>query len=297
MVVLVLAVFLVLAGGTAMWVDGKLQRTDAIQSYDGRVGNTSGTNWLLVGSDSRAGLTPEDADRLMAGELDDSVGRTDTIMLVHLPAFGGKATMLSLPRDSFVNIPGYGESKLNEAFSLGGPALLQRTVEEATGLRIDHYAEIGFGGFANVVEAVGGIEICVDEPLDDPMAGINLQAGCQQMDGPTALWYVRSRYASANGDLDRVNRQKQFLSALSHEIASPGLMFNPFKATKVLNALTSSLTVDEGDHVWHLARLAWGMARGAQQETVPTAGTMDTYAGNVLLWDDAAAEGLFSSLR
>ena len=211
---LLLAIVLAFSIGAAVWIDTKLQRIDALQDYDGRLGNTSGTNWLLVGSDSRAGLSQEDADRLMAGELDESVGRTDTIMVVHIPRFGGDATMLSLPRDSWVDIPGYGQNKLNQAFSLGGPALLQQTVEQATGIHLDHYAEIGFGGFANVVDAVGGVEMCLDEPLDDPMAGINLQAGCQELDGPTALGYVRSRYASAQGDLDRVERQRKFLSLI-----------------------------------------------------------------------------------
>lgn len=292
----VLVVIVALTVGTGVWINSKLQRTDAIQNYDGRLGNTSGTNWLLVGSDSRAGLTEADADRLMAGELDDTVGRTDTIMLVHLPTFGGQATMLSIPRDSYVDIPGYGQSKINESFSLGGPALLQRTVEQATGIHIDHYAEIGFGGFANVVDAVGGIEICVKDPLDDPMAGINLQPGCQKMNGSTALGYVRSRYASANGDLDRVQRQRQFLTALSDKIASPGTLLNPFRSVKVIDTVTASLTVDNSDNVLNLARLAWGI-HGAKQETVPTSGTEDTDAGNVLLWDDGAAEQLFQSLR
>ena len=250
-----------------------------------------------MGSDSRAGLSKEDADRLMAGELDDSVGRTDTIMVVHIPRFGGDATMLSLPRDSWVDIPGHGQNKLNQAFSLGGPALLQRTVEQATGIHLDHYAEVGFGGFANVVDSVGGVEMCLDEPLDDPMAGIKLQAGCQELDGPTALGYVRSRYTSARGDLDRVERQRKFLAGLSKKIKSPGVLLNPFKNLKVADALSSNMQVNEGDHVWHLASLGLALAGGAKQETVPIAGYQDTYAGNVALWDEAGAEELFSKLR
>src|SRR5699024_9321304 len=225
---LLLALFLVIGGGTLLWADSQLQRTEALQNYEGRVGGTAGTNWLLVGSDSRAGLDQETADRLSAGMLDESEGRTDSIILVHLPLVG-KATMISLPRDSFVNVPGYGENKINAAFALGGPALLQRTVEEATGLRIDHYAEVGFAGFANAVDGVGGIEMCLEEPLDDPMAGISLPAGCQDLDGPNALGYVRSRYASAGGDLDRAGRQRQLLSALSKKMLSPGTLFNPFR--------------------------------------------------------------------
>lgn len=294
---LLLAIVLAFSIGAAVWIDTKLQRIDALQDYDGRLGNTSGTNWLLVGSDSRAGLSQEDADRLMAGELDESVGRTDTIMVVHIPRFGGDATMLSLPRDSWVDIPGYGQNKLNQAFSLGGPALLQQTVEQATGIHLDHYAEIGFGGFANVVDAVGGVEMCLDEPLDDPMAGINLQAGCQELDGPTALGYVRSRYASAQGDLDRVERQRKFLAALSNKIKSPGTLLNPFKNLKVADALSANMKVNEGDHVWNLASLGLAMAGGAKQETVPIAGYENTYAGNVALWDEAGAEEMFAELR
>ena len=294
---LLLAIVLAFSIGAAVWIDTKLQRIDALQDYDGRLGSTSGTNWLLVGSDSRAGLSEEDADRLMAGELDDSVGRTDTIMVVHIPRFGGDATMLSLPRDSWVDIPGYGQNKLNQAFSLGGPALLQQTVEQATGIHLDHYAEIGFGGFSNVVDAVGGVEMCLDEPLDDPMAGINLQAGCQELDGPTALGYVRSRYASAQGDLDRVERQRKFLAALSKKIKSPGTLLNPFKNLKVADALSANMTVNEDDHVWNLASLGLAIAGGATQETVPIAGYENTYAGNVALWDDASAEEMFAKLR
>lgn len=294
---LLLAIVLAFSIGAAVWIDTKLQRIDALQDYDGRLGSTSGTNWLLVGSDSRAGLSEEDADRLMAGELDDSVGRTDTIMVVHIPRFGGDATMLSLPRDSWVDIPGNGMNKLNQAFSIGGPALLQQTVEQATGIHLDHYAEIGFGGFSNVVDAVGGVEMCLDEPLDDPMAGIKLQAGCQELDGPTALGYVRSRYTSARGDLDRVERQRKFLAGLSKKIKSPGTLLNPIKGLKVADSLSANMHVNEGDHVWHLASLGLAMAGGAKQETVPIAGYENTYAGNVALWDDAGAEEMFAKLR
>lgn len=292
-----LLVFVLLMVGSLFWVDSKLNRTEALQNYSGRVGNTKGTNWLLVGSDSRAGLDKKDADRLMAGELNDAVGRTDTIMIVHVPSLGGKPTMLSLPRDSWVDIPGQGQNKLNQAFSLGGPALLQQTVEKATGLRIDRYAEIGFGGFANVVDSVGGLEMCLKEPLNDPMAGINLKAGCQEMDGPTALGYVRSRYTSARGDLDRVDRQKEFLSALSKKVASPGTILNPFRGLPTAKSLASSLTVNKKDHAWNLALLGLAMRGGATQETVPIGSYMDTYAGNVAVWDDQAAQAIFNKLK
>lgn len=292
----ILLVLAIVGVGTVVWADSKLQRVDALQDYEGRVGNTSGTNWLLVGSDSRAGLDAEDADRLMAGELNDSTGRTDTIILVHMPSFGGKARMVSFPRDSLVNIPGHGEDKINAAFTIGGPSLLQQTIEQSTGIHIDHYAEIGFGGFANAVDGVGGIKMCLDGPLKDPMAGIDLAEGCQKLDGPNALGFVRSRYASANGDLDRVVRQRQFLSALSKKLVSPGTILNPFHLFPTVSGVAKALTVDNGDHMWHLARLGLKI-RSAQQESVPTAGAVDTWAGNALQWDEQAAEELFSQLR
>src|SRR5699024_10809470 len=115
---------------------------------------------LLVGSDSRQGLSEEDQAELGTGG-DVGIGRTDTIMLLHIPR-SGSAQLVSIPRDSYVNVPGFGSDKINAAFTYGGPQLLAQTVEEATGVGIDHYAEIGMGGLANVVDSVGGVEICVE---------------------------------------------------------------------------------------------------------------------------------------
>jgi LCP family protein required for cell wall assembly len=293
---LLLVIVLVLAG-TAWWVDSQINRTDALSGYEGQVSNTSGSNWLLVGSDTREGLSEEDGERYAAGDLSTTDARTDTIIVVHVPSFGGKPTMMSIPRDSYVDIPGNGQGKINSAFTIGGPQLLQQSVEQSTGLRMDHYMEIGFGGFGKIVDAVGGVELCPDEPIDDPMAGINVEAGCQEMDGPTALGYVRTRYTSANGDLDRVERQREFLSAVVSKVGSFGTLANPFRAMPLMNAFTDALTVDESDHVWHLAHLAFGMIRGAEQETVPVSGFADTDAGSVVEWDEEAAEELFSKLR
>ncbi|MEL4163741.1 LCP family protein [Corynebacterium bovis] len=291
--VLILAVPVVMA----FRVDGNLQRIDALKDYDGRPADSAGTNWLLVGTDSREGLSEADGARLAAGDITATGARTDSIIVVHVPRFGGKATMLSIPRDSYVDIPGWGKDKINTSFNQGGPALLQQTVEQSTGLRIDHYAEIGFGGFATIVDAVGGIELCPKEPIDDPMAGINLQPGCQTMDGPTALGYVRTRYTSANGDLDRVQRQREFLSAITHKVGSAGTVVNPFRSLPLADAFSKALTIDDDDHLWNLGALALALARGANQETVPVAGFEDVDVGNVVVWDDAAAQQLFASLR
>lgn len=292
-----LLVLVVLVGGTAWWVDSSLNRIDALANSESSPGNTKGTNWLLVGSDSREGLSEEDGERYAAGDLSEGGQRTDTIIVVHVPTFGGTPTMVSIPRDSYVEIPGYGQDKINAAFSYGGPQLLQQTIEQNTGMRIDHYMELGFAGFAGIVDAVGGVTLCPAEPIDDPMAGLNVQAGCQTMDGATALGYVRTRYTSANGDLDRVERQREFLTAVIKKVGSLSTMVNPFRAVPLIGSLTDAVTVDEGDHVWHLAVLGLGLVRGSEQQTVPVAGFADTDAGSVVLWDDAAADQLFSTMR
>ncbi len=275
-----------------LWTDSRLTRIDALPTE--QVAPTSGTNWLLVGSDSRQGLTEEQQAELGTGG-DVGVGRTDTIMLLHIPS-SGKAQLVSIPRDSYVDVPGFGMDKVNAAFTYGGPQLLTHTVEQATGLHIDHYAEIGMGGLATVVDSVGGVEICVKEPINDPLAGIDLQAGCQKLRGPDALGYVRTR-ATAMGDLDRVERQREFFAALLDKATSFSTIGNPFKAVSLVNHTTDSFIVNEKDHVWHLARVALSMASGVETTTVPIGGFQDTVVGNVVLWDEAEAQALWDSMR
>ena len=287
-----IVVLLVALVGLVVWGDARLTRV--VYQPPEPIASTAGANWLLVGSDSREGLDEEDRARLGTGDVEGS-GRTDTIMVLHLPTFG-TPTLVSLPRDSYVEVPGYGMDKLNAAFAYGGPPLLTQTVEQATGLSIDHYAEIGMGGLAGVADAVGGVEICPDEPIDDPLANLSIEAGCQTLDGPDALGYVRTR-ATANGDLDRVERQREFFSALTDKITSPATLINPFRALPLFSRVAGSFTVGDGDHVWHLARVALAMHGGLNTETAPIATFMDTDVGNVVVWDDAAAEELFGSLR
>lgn len=287
-----LVIALVLALASIIWVDTKLNRTDAFPSQ--HVANTAGTNWLLVGSDSREGLTDEEAARLGTGG-DIGSMRTDTIMVLHLP-LTGKATLMSIPRDSYVNIPGYGQDKINAAFSVGGAPLLTQTVEQATGLRINHYAEIGMAGLANVVDSVGGIQVCPTEAIDDPLANLNIQAGCQTVDGPTALGYVRTRH-TANGDLDRVARQREFFAALVDKITSASTIANPFRFWPTINSIAGSFTVNKNDHAWHLLRVGLAMRGGVDTVTVPVGGFEDTDVGSVVLWDDTAAQQLFDSLK
>jgi LCP family protein required for cell wall assembly len=217
--------------------------------------------------------------------------------LVHLPAFGSATatTMVSIPRDSYVPIPGYGRDKINAAFAMGGAALLAETVEQATGLRIDHYAEVGFSGFAVLVDAVGGVTVCPTEPIDDPLAGIELPAGCQKLGGGNALGYVRSR-ATPRADLDRMVDQRQFMSALLHRVTSPVTWLNPWRWYSVPRAAASALTVDRGDHVWDLARLAWALHASPITLTVPIGAFTNSDAGSVVVWDHEKAAALFDAL-
>ncbi|WP_245797268.1 LCP family protein [Corynebacterium aquilae] len=286
---LVLLVFSVVA--SAVWIDTTINRVP--YQPDVRVAGTKGTNWLLVGSDSRQGLTEEDVQRLGTGG-DIGSSRTDTIMVLHLDTFG-KPTLLSIPRDSYVNVPGIGMDKINASFAAGGPQLLVQTVEQATGLPIDHYAEVGFGGFAGMVDAVGGVTLCPDQDIDDPLAHLNVVAGCQEMDGPTALGFVRTR-ATAEGDLDRVRRQREFFAALVDETTSASTLLNPWKDFQLAKAVKDSVTIGDGDHVWSLARAAFAVAGGVEQVTMPVGGFEDTDVGNVVLWDQPAAQQLLSSL-
>lgn len=286
-----LAVLVVLLLVIAFWADAQLTRVAS--EPEAPIGSTKGTNWLLVGSDSRVGLSEEDIGRLGTGG-DIGTGRTDAIMLLHLE--GTSAQLISIPRDSYVDVPGFGQDKINAAFTYGGPQLLTHTVEANTGVSIDHYAEVGMGGLANIVDAIGGVELCPSEPIDDPLANLNVGAGCQEMDGANALGYVRTR-ATAMGDLDRVERQREFFSALMHEATNPSTLLNPFDVFPMISSVSKSFTVGESDHVWHLARLALSMGTGVETTTVPVGGFADTDVGNVVLWDEIEAENLWNSLR
>ncbi|GAB3554279.1 LCP family protein required for cell wall assembly [Actinopolyspora lacussalsi] len=294
---LTLLLVVLLLVGLVVYVDSSLQRTDALADYSGRVEDTPGTNWLLVGSDSREGLDESQREELSAG--DAGGRRTDTMMLMHIPAGGGKPVLVSLPRDSSVPIAGHGRNKLNAAFAFGGPQLLVRTVETITGVHMDHYAEIGLGGFANLVESVGGVEMCLDQPMDDPKAGVNLSAGCQRLDGSQALGFVRSR-AYADGDLQRVENQRKLLGALIDKTTSPTTLLNPFRTFPLISATGDTFLLDNGDHVWHLAGLAGAMGDISSGEglsgTVPIAGFDSLNGQSVVQWDSQRASRLFEAI-
>lgn len=289
-------VFVVGVAAVGVWMDSSLHRIPALADYAERPAEGRGTTWLLVGSDSRQDLTPEQQAELTTGG-DTGAGRTDTILLVHLPAIGSSTptTMVSIPRDSYVPIPGYGEDKINAAFTFGGAPLLAQTVEQATGLRLDHYAEIGFDGFAVMVDAVGGVTMCPPEPISDPLAGIDLPAGCQKLDGRNALGFVRTR-ATPRADLDRMIHQREFMSALLHRAASPAVLLNPLRWYPMAHAASAAVTVNDGDHIWDLARLGWALRGDMLTTTVPIGEFTGSDSGSVVVWNHDAASQLFAAL-
>jgi LCP family protein required for cell wall assembly len=288
-----------LLAGTLFYFWSRIDTVDALADYDGRPAATPGQDWLIVGSDSREGLSDEQVKDLHLGRVEGR--RTDTIILLHKPTFGDP-TLVSLPRDSYVSIPGRGENKLNAAYALGGAPLLVRTVENATGIRIDHYAEVGFGGFVGMTDAVGGVELCPKRRIRDAQSGLNVRRGCQQMDGGTALAYVRARYFDPQGDLGRVKRQQEFLGAVFDEAVSPATLLNPIRLLSLGDAATTSLTIDEGDGPVSLLQFAYAMravaAGDGRRVTVPVAdANYVTAAGSSVLWDEDRAARLFRSLR
>ena len=286
----VLIVLLLLVVGFAVYIDFSLGRTDALPASS--TASSKGTNWLIVGSDSRQQLT--EAERKQYATGDETSQLTDTIMILHTGS--GPTTLVSVPRDSLVNIPGFGVAKINSAYGKGGgpegggPELLVKTVEQATGLRIDHYAEIGFLGIVNVVDAIGGVYLCVPESIKDPKAALNIKAGCQTLDKATALGYVRTR-ATASSDFGRVERQRAFLSAMLQKITGPSVLLNPFRLVPLATQLSSSITVDRSDHVWNLAQLGLAMRSigSGISTTVPV-------ADGEVHWDKKRAGALFQAL-
>ncbi len=287
---------------TGAWLELSLRRVaafavDPVGDDPLRPAPGSGTNWLLVGSDGRSDLTPEQQAELSTGG-DLGSSRTDTILLVHIPALLSTepTALVSIPRDSYLQIPGWGMDKVNAAFATGGAPVLTQTVEQATGLRIDHYAEVGFGGFGAIVDALGGVRICLPEPLNDPLAGVDLPAGCQSVDGRNALGYVRSR-DTPRADLDRMQHQRDFMATLLERMTSPMVWMNPWRWYAVPRAVVGALTVDDSAHVWDLARLAWALRGGVTTLTVPIGEFAGTESGSVVVWDADASDALFGALR
>ena len=296
------AIFYIALG---IWTAKSIQTTNALPHH--HIADTPGENWLLVGSDSRKGLSYQDMKALHTG-VDHSSQRTDTIMIVH---FGGKgpATLVSLPRDSYVTIPMHKNSgriiqpyrdKINSAFGIR-PSLLVSTVEYNTGLHIDHYMEVGFGGIRDLTDAISGVRMCVPQNYRDIKSGLNVKKGCQTLNGKDALAYVRMRYVDPRGDIGRIERQQEYLGAVLHKVTSPSTLLNPFAMVALSRATTKSLTLGNGDGVMDLGKLSLAMGKVMTGEgtvrTVPLSSTnATTSAGSSVLWNQKYAKALFRKL-
>ena len=236
-----------------------------------------GTNYLVVGSDARKGLSGR---------------RTDTIMVLHTGK--GPNVLMSIPRDSIVEIPGHGTTKVNAAFAYGGPRLLTRTIELNTKIHIDDYVEIGFTGFVKLVDAVGGITICPKTAMKDKLAELDIPKGCQEADGKTALGYSRSRHAFALGDIERAQHQREVVSAIGHEVLSWKTIVNPIRYYRVVTGGAKSVRLGEGTGPVALGQFALAMNRvnGTSGLTcgVPIADLQ-------VNWDAERSEQLFTLLR
>jgi LCP family protein required for cell wall assembly len=292
--ILVLVVVLILAGvgGTYFWLNGKLNRTVALPAF---TGTSAGTNWLIAGDDSRNGISRTERATLHLGA--DGANASDSLLLLHMGS--GKPVLISIPRDSYVPIPGHGENKINAALAFGGPALLIETVEQVTGLRIDHYMGIGFGGLADVVNKVGGVRICVKSaiPADSYSGFKGLAAGCHTLGGTQAIAFVRDRHSFATSDLQRIQDQRAFLSALLSKATSPGVYLNPFTALPFGSAAASSVSVDKGTSLYDLIQVAQAL-RAPTSGTVPIANAAyQTSAGEAVLWNKSQALELFNALQ
>ncbi|GGS79551.1 LCP family protein [Nonomuraea spiralis] len=293
----VVALLLVAAVGLFFWIDSRLAGIDGVlDEYEGRPADTPGTNWLLVGSDSRKGLSAADRKKLATGR---AVGqRTDSMMLLHISDNGDKPTLVSLPRDSAVTIPGRGRDKLNAAYASGGPKLLVRTVETVTGLHVDNYMEIGFAGFVDIVDAVGGVEINVRADVDDPKAGLKLKKGKQVLNGAQALGYVRTRKGGALPDFERTKRQRQFLGAVVKKAASPGVLINPFTSIPLAMSATDAVEVDSSTGAFDMLSLGLAMGDSPVTTVVPFGGNEVVAGGGAAVkWDRVKALALFDALK
>ena len=281
-----------------IWAWNHIATVDA-EPDGARPEDTSGTTYLLVGSDSREGLSKEQKGDLGTGSA--SGNRTDTILLLHIPDGDGPNLLLSIPRDSYVTIPGHGMNKINAAYSIGGPELLVQTVETNTKIHVDDYIEIGFTGFVDIVDAVGGITVCPKQAINDPKAGnLKMKRGCQEVDGHTALSYSRSR-AFANGDITRTEHQREVITQVGKEAASWQTIVLPWRYFKVNKAGADCLTIGENVGPFALAKFAWAMAHSGDQKrcVVPFSSLNFTTPDgqSAVQWDERRATALFTSIR
>ncbi|MDZ7576560.1 MAG: LCP family protein, partial [Candidatus Nanopelagicales bacterium] len=285
-----------------------LAQVDVFGGLGGGPGWGEPVNILVVGSDDRSGLSRNQRSKLHTGQ-EDFGRHTDTILLVHLSADLSNASVVSIPRDSLVTIPSHTSSegepvpehkgKVNSAFSTGGPSVTVKTVQAATGVTINHYVEVNFSGFLKMVDAVGGVDVCLKKPLVDQLAGLNLPAGNQTIRGRQALGYVRARHI--DNDFGRVQRQQTFIAAILQKLTQAGTLLNPVAMNSFVDAAVSSVTTDENLSVDVVAALAARMAdvdlSAIKFTTVPVSDGNHFFDGeSTVLWDAPAAKKMFDAL-
>ncbi|MFC1414637.1 LCP family protein [Streptacidiphilus sp. N1-12] len=293
-------------------VGDSIGRVDVFGGLTHRPADDAALNFLLVGTDDREGVPKQVLQSLHAGG--ESCHCTDTIMLVHLSATGDRASVVSIPRDSYVDIPAHlnpatgkqvpaGMGKINAAYGMGGPPLTVATVEQATGLHIDHYLQLNFLSFVSTVDALGGVPVCSSKPLHDPKSGLDLPAGTTTLDGAEALKYVRARYVDPTADLGRMQRQQKFVAQVVQQATSSGTLLNPVRLQSVAAAVLKSVKADEGlsgkDLLALAARLKDLRPSSASFATVPLADLNHVVPrwGSTVLWDRTRAAALFTALR
>lgn len=288
-------VWLLFLIGTPLYAWTAGTTVEAAPSGD-RPAEQPGTTILLVGSDGRDDISSEDRSRLGTGSTEGR--RTDTMMLLHTPT-EGKPVLLSIPRDSLVDIPGRNRNKINAAYAFGGAPLLVETIEHNTGVRIDGYLEVGMLGVVDVVDAVGGVQVCPKFDIDDRDSHLTLSEGCQMVDGVTALGYVRMRKADPTGDFGRVERQRETIGAIMKEVVHPLTVLNPVRYWQVNMAASKSLARGEDTGLGVMTQVGSGfvsvMTGSGLSLTVP-GGTANTSVGSSVIWDEAASKEIFGAM-
>ncbi|MGW4647735.1 LCP family protein [Kitasatospora sp. NPDC004289] len=310
-----LAVLATACGGRTLLagVGDAIGRVDAFDSAGDRPPDDGVTTFLVAGTDDREGI-PADTLKGVLHAGGESCHCTDTLMIVQLAAHGGRASVVSVPRDSYVVIPAHrdlatgrevpeGHGKVNAAYGMGGPALTVRTVERNTGLRIDHYLQVDFLSFVSTVDALGGVEVCTAKPLKDQYSGLDLPAGTTRLDGAGALRYVRARHVDGSSDLGRMQRQQKFLAQLLRQATASGTLLNPVKLSRVTETVLRSVKADQDLSSADLVALATQLKdlspATADFATVPLKDVNHQVEGwgSTVLWDPAGAKALFDAVR
>jgi LCP family protein required for cell wall assembly len=296
-------------------ISAAIPRVDAFAGLENRPKKeSSAVNYLIVGSDTREGLSREEIKRLKVGGTDVAAGkRSDTMLLIHISKKRDKAAIISIPRDSYALIPEHNNSqgkvipaaysKINSAYNWGGAPLLIETLESMSDLRIDHYVELNFVGFVRMVDALGGVEICTKKDINDPKSHLTLPAGTHVLDGIDSLKFVRTRVFDGLGDLGRMKRQQEFASAMLRKATSAGVLLNPVKMVDFINSALDSVVTDEGLSQGDLLTLGKQLrnlsASNVRTLTIPL--KYYNYNKNgvsaAVLWDPVLAPELFERIK